>query len=132
MMPPTLLFALNRTQADQLCRWCASYRAYAWQHLEPTPERNQTMKVAQAVQGRLTALQTGDAEALCLVVSEDEKQVLRQLISTLMQLSGAETASEERNRALGELASLRTLIERMARHTPSLETERSPSHLWQR
>lgn len=50
-MERTFFLALDPSQADQLSRWCARYRSYAWHHLEPTPERNQVMKVAQAVRG---------------------------------------------------------------------------------
>lgn len=127
-MERTFFLSLDPSQADQLSWWCARYRSYAWQHLEPTPERNQVMKVAQAVQGRISALRSGGAEARWLMISADEKQALRHLISTLIQASGAEAASEDRNRVLGELASLRIRIERMAHQTESLETERREAH----
>lgn len=111
-------WALNTQQARHLVAACAAYRAYAWQALPPSPERNQTMKAVQAVQGRLLETRVaGTGEDIWLTMSEEEWQIMRQVINTLIQLTGAEGASEARTRALGELAGLRKLLEHGSRQT---------------
>ena len=75
------------------------------------------MKAGQAVQGRVSEQRTGGVEPLWLTITEDERNALRVILSTLMQVYGAEPASNERNQALGDLATLRVLLERGRRHT---------------
>lgn len=115
MIPTTLTLHLNASQAAQLAGTCAAYRAFAWQHLPPSPARNQLLKAAQAVQGRISALPARQSDALQLTISEEERQALRQIIRALMYLQGAAVPCEERVHTLGNLASLRRLIERAGR-----------------
>ncbi len=113
---PVVTLHLSQAQANHLLRCCARYRAYAWQMVEPGPQRNQTMKAAQAMQGRLAQMQER-AEGVMLVVSEEEKQALRALVAALMQQVTAEAPSEERTQTLGTLAYLRSLLVRVPGHT---------------
>jgi len=115
MIPTTLTLHLDASQAAQLAGACAAYRAFAWQHVPPSPERNQLLKAAQAVQGRLCALPARSGHLLQLMMSEEERQALRRIILTLMHLQGAAAPREERIHTLGNLASLRMLIERIGR-----------------
>jgi len=120
MTQTALTLPLSTMQAAQLVGLCATYRAYAWRTLPPSPERNQTMKALQSVQGRVSQALTSGLETVWLLASEEEKQILRQVVCLLMQSYGAEPSSEERNQALGELAGLRLLIERTCRQTQAL------------
>ncbi len=107
---------LSQSQAKQLEQACAAFRSYAWQHLDPCEERNRLMKAGQAVQGRVSEHHTGGSEPLWLSITEEERHALRVILSTLMQRYGAEPVSQERNQRLGDLATLRVLVER-GRHT---------------
>ncbi len=115
MIPTTLTLHLNASQAAQLAGACAAYRAFAWQQLPPSPERNQLLKAAQAVQGRISAPPARNSDMLLLMISEEERQALRQIIRALMYLQGAAAPCEERIHTLGNLAGLRMLIERAGR-----------------
>ena len=75
------------------------------------------MKAGQAIQGRVSQQHTGGVEPLWLTITEEERSALRVILRTLIQIYGAEPASRERNQALGDLATLRVLLERGRRHT---------------
>lgn len=106
---------LTPAQMAQLLEACAAYRAYAWQVLPPTPERNQTLKGVQAVQGRLAAVQGQAEEPAEMSIDEQERQALRLMLRTLMLAWGADVPSQERTHRLAELAQVRLLIERRGR-----------------
>ena len=121
---------LNSQQLAQLIGYCAAYRSYLWQHVLPTPERNQTVRGLQGLQGRLEKAQE-QATVLALPLCPEEKTALTQLFRGMTQYYAAAPSSEERTRALGDLASLRMYIERASRQTQTLETERRQANLWQ-
>ncbi len=120
MTAMALTLHLGQAHAEQLAGMCAAYRTHAWHALEPTPERNQTMRAIQAVQGRLSQACAQRTETLHLTLCAEEKQALRQMMCVLMQARGAEPASEERNQALGELAVLRMVLEQACRQAWAL------------
>ena len=120
MIHADFTFLLSHMQAAQLSHVCAAYRSYAWQVLPPSAERNQTMRVAQAVQGRVSELRTGGTEPLPLVMTEEERQALRAMVNTLVQGYTAEPATVERNQLLGDLVLVRALLERGSRQTQAL------------
>jgi hypothetical protein len=121
MMQAALTLSLSAAQAAQLCSYCAAYRAHAWRELAPTAERNQTMRAAQAVQGRLAAWSIERrTEPLLLSVTGEEQQALRHVVGVLMQVSGPGMSSEARVQALGELAICLQLLGRTARPTQAL------------
>ena len=122
---------LNSQQLAQLIGYCAAYRSYLWQHVLPTPERNQTVRGLQGLQGRLEKAQE-QATVLALPLCPEEKTALTQLFQGMTQYYAAAPASEERTRTLGDLVSLRRYIERASRQTQTLETERRQANLWQR
>ncbi len=117
MMDTSHTLPLSQPQAEQLAQACAIFRSYAWQQLDPSEERNRLMKAGQSVQGRVSQQHTGGVEPLWLTITEDERSSLRVILSTLMQVYGTEPASSTRNQTLGDLATLRVLLERGRRHT---------------
>ena len=120
-MQAALTLSLSAAQAAQLSGYCAAYRAHAWRELAPTAERNQVMKVAQAVQGRLAAWSTEKrTEPLLLAVTGEEKQALRHIVCVLMQAHGTDLPSEERAQVLGELASYFKMVGHTSRSTQAL------------
>lgn len=118
MMDASHTLPLSQSQAEHLASACATFRSYAWQQLDPSEERNHIMKAGQAVQGKLSDLRAEGADPLWLTITEDERSALRVILSTLMQVYGAEPASSERNQVLGNLAALRVVLERGSRQTP--------------
>jgi hypothetical protein len=106
---------LHGQQAKQLLAHCAAYRKHAWQCLPPSPERNQTMRAVQSVEGRLSHLRAQGAETLTFSVTQEEGCALRQMMTTLIQAHGAEPPSEKRTQTLRDLAVLRLLLERTLR-----------------
>ena len=111
---------LNPQQLAQLLTHCVAYRAYLWQYIMPTPERNQTIRSIQALQGRLLAFQEQGQPEIALPLNSEETNLVKQLLSRLMQQYGNMPHSEQRTRMLGELASLRVLVERTLRQTQEL------------
>jgi hypothetical protein len=121
MMQAALTLSLSAAQVAQLCGYCAAYRVYAWRELAPTAERNQVMRVAQAVQGKLAAwsIERG-TEPLLLAVTGEERQALRHIVCVLMQVHGTDLSSKERAQVLGELASYFKLLGHTSRSTQAL------------
>jgi hypothetical protein len=115
MMRTAPALQLGRQQADQFVAQCAAYRRHAWRCLPPSPERNQTLRAAQAVEGRLSSLRTQGEETIVLSITQEEGYALRQMMTALLQVYGAEPPSERRTQALGDLAALRVLLERALR-----------------
>ena len=115
MTHAVLTLHVSQSQAEQLAGMCATYRAYAWGVLEPTAERNQTMRTVQAVQGRISQARAPGAATVQVVLCEEERQALRQMLSVLMRMHGKQIPSEQRNQVLGELAGLRMVLEQACR-----------------
>lgn len=109
---------LNQHQIAQLMVHLTAYRSYLWQCVMPTPERNQTIRTIQAMQGRLE-LEQGQAEII-LALTGEEGSTLKQVLSGLIHLHGTAQPSEQRTQTLGELAGLRLLVERTLRQTQAL------------
>jgi hypothetical protein len=115
MRETTPALSLNPSQIARLIGYCTAYRSSLWRSALPTPERNQTMRVIQALQGRLEKAQEHGHASVILALSGEEGTALRQLLLVLMQQSSQEPPSAERNQKLGELGSLRVLVERTLR-----------------
>ena len=115
MTEMALTLELGQVQAEQLAGMCATYRTHAWRALEPTAERNQSMRAVQAVQGRISQARAAGGATVQVMLCAEERRVLRQMLRVLMQARGTESASEQRNQALGELAGLRMVLEQACR-----------------
>lgn len=120
MMQTHPVLRLKRQQFTQLATYCTAYRAYLWRCLLPSPQRNQALRSIQRLQARLDQMREQEqAEFVCFLNAE-EGTTLKQLCLVLMQQYGGASPSDQRNQALGELASLRVLIERTVRQTQTL------------
>jgi hypothetical protein len=121
MMQAALTLSLSAAQAAQLCGYCAAYRAHAWRELSPTSERNQTMRAAQAIQGKLSAWSIERrTEPLLLSVTTEEQQALRHVVCVLIHVHGMDLPSEARAQVLGALAASFKMLGRTARPTQAL------------
>jgi hypothetical protein len=118
MMETVPVLRLNQQQVEQLMAHCTAYRTYLWQHLLPSSERNQSLRVIQALQGRLLTSSQKHAQAeIALSLSAEEGTILKHLFSVLMKLCETEAASEKCTHMLAEMAALRLLLERVSRRT---------------
>jgi hypothetical protein len=109
------MLRLSQQQVSQLLASCTSYRSHIWRTIPPSPERNQVLRVIQSLQGRLVAGQEQAVGELSLVISQEEGRALRQMLTTMLTLYGQESASHQRTQRLGEVASLRLLLEQTLR-----------------
>src|SRR5215469_9281712 len=101
------LLRLTRLQVGQLTTHCTTYRSYLWRSLIPTPQRNQTLRAIQALQGRLEKVK--EQTQADITLTAEEKSTIKQLLSGMTQLYGAAPPSDQRSQQLAELATLRML-----------------------
>lgn len=97
----------------QLSATCTVYRSYVWQHVMPSPERNQVVRHVQALQGRLKKALTQEPAETALSLTEEEVCTLKHLFFGVTQYYAATPASERRIQQLAEVTALRVLVERM-------------------
>lgn len=109
------MLRLNQQQVSQLLTFCALYRSHIWRTVQPSPERNQVLRVVQSLQGRLLAGQEQTGGELSLVLNQEEGRTLRQMLTTMLTLYGQEPSSQQRTQRLGEVAGLRLLLEQTLR-----------------
>lgn len=103
---------LGPYQVARLARYLAMYRAYAWREMPPSPERNQVLRLAQGVQGRVVARREETQGVLRLEMNEEEQQAMRRVLVTLTQVMQAAFPSPERQQTLSELAAFGALLAR--------------------
>ncbi len=105
--PPLLL---PRNQACRLQIYLQTYRRYAFASLVPSTGRNQTLRVLQALQGKLIEAMDQQADVLQLVLTTEELATLKTVIMELLTLSAKQPESAERVATLGDLATLRSSL----------------------
>jgi hypothetical protein len=120
MMGAVPVLRLTQRQLTQLLAHCTTYRSYLWQYLLPSPERNQTLRVIQSLQGRLEKAQEQGREGVDLSLTAEERSTIKQFLSGITQLYGAAPPSEQRTQKLGEITGLRLLVERAFLQTRAL------------
>jgi hypothetical protein len=120
MMATAPVLRLNSFQVGQLIGYCATYRSYLWQSALPTPERNQTIRRIQALQGMLEKAQEHMQQEYALVLTDEAKQTLKHLLNEMLRLVSSAPLSEQRTHQVAEIAGLRVLVERMIRQTQTL------------
>ena len=117
MMATAPVLRLTSSQIRQLISYCAAYRSSLWQSTLPSPERNQTIRRVQLLQGKLEKAQEQAQAEHALVLTDEEKQTLRHLLDEMLRLATNGPPSEQRARQVTEVAGLRVLVERMIRQT---------------
>ncbi len=120
MMETAPVLRLNPAQVRQLIGYCTEYRSSLWRYTMPTPERNQMIRSLQAFQGRLEQAQEQAQAGITLLITTEEKHLLKQLFTGLIQYYGNAPPSEQRNQALGEITECRLAIQRMMYQTQAL------------
>ena len=123
-----MTLALGPYQAVRLARYLAAYRAYAWREVPPSPQRNQALRAAQGMQGRVVAWRGEEQQTLLLSLSEEEKQVMSLVLATLTQAPQVAFPPPERAYALNEIAAFRLLLAQRGQAvqaSPTVQEERA-------
>jgi len=98
---------LTRDQAGRLQAYLQTYRRYAFASLMPSVERNTTLCILQAMQGKLIEVMDQKAALLQLVFTREEMTTLKTIITELLALYAQQPESAERIATLGDLAALK-------------------------
>ncbi len=102
--PPLLLTC---EQASRLQAYLQTYRRYAFASLAPSTGRNNTLRILQAMQGKLIDVMDQKMTPLQLMLTTEEMTTLKTIITELLVLYAREPASAERSATLADLAALR-------------------------
>ncbi len=122
MAGTAMTLALGSYQAARLARYLAAYRAYAWRKVPPSPQRNQALRAAQGMQGRVVAWRGEEHKTLLLSLSEREKQAMSLVLTTLTQAPQIAFSPVERAYALNEIAAFRLLLAQCRQPTQASPT----------
>lgn len=107
MMSTAPPFFLTHDQAAGLQSYIQVYRQHVFSTVLPTTERNNMLRLTQAIQGKLVQLQSLRAETLHLVLTQEEKTALKAVIAELLSLYASQPNSKERIEVLADLALLK-------------------------
>ena len=113
---PLPTVCLRQEQFAQVLAYLSAYRSYLWQWVLPTPERNQTIRDVLALHRHLEKEhEPAEEGSVLLVMSVQDRQIVQQVFWGLTQVYAKAAPSEQRTRAIGEVASLLALVERSGR-----------------
>ncbi|HEU5384027.1 MAG TPA: hypothetical protein VFV38_52195 [Ktedonobacteraceae bacterium] len=101
---------LTREQASRLQAYLQAYRRYAFAMLLPCADRNTTLRVLQTMQGKLIGVIDQKTIPFRLVLTTEEMATLKIITAELLMLYAQESASEERNAILTDLAALKASL----------------------
>lgn len=112
MMSTAPPLSLTQAQASRLQAYLQMYRRYAFTSLMPSIERNNTLRILQAMQGKLIDGMNQKGTLLYFLLTPEEMSILKAIIAELLLLSAREPASAERNATLTDLAALKGTLKR--------------------
>lgn len=97
---------MSREQAERLLRYIQEYRRSAFASIPPTQERNTTLRLLQALQGKLLALTDQESLQISLVLAKEEVSALQAMTKGLLLLYGEKPDGLERIRTMTDLGKL--------------------------
>jgi hypothetical protein len=103
--PPLLL---TRDQVGRLQGYVQTYRHHAFISLLPSTGRNHTLRILQAIQGKLIEVMDQKTAVLQLVLTAEEIVSLKSMITELLALFAQQPESTERIATLADLAALKS------------------------
>ncbi|MGH2479836.1 MAG: hypothetical protein ACRDHW_09295, partial [Ktedonobacteraceae bacterium] len=106
MMRTARPLTLTRDQAIRLQAYLQTYRRYAFAALLPCIDRNSTLRILQAMQGKLIDAMDQKTMTFQLVLTVEELTTLRNITAELLLFYAKEPASEQRNAILADVAAL--------------------------
>ena len=110
MMSTAPPLVITRDQANRLQGYVQAYRHYAFASLAPSTERNHTLRVLQAVQGKLIEATDQKTAMLQLVLTTGEVATVKAVVTELLVLHAKQPGSAERIATLGDLAALKSSL----------------------
>jgi hypothetical protein len=110
MMSTAPPLQISREQAERLLQYMQEYRRYALTTIQPTQERNTTLRLIQALQGRLLALVDQASLQVHLSLTKEEANALKAMTKGLLLLYGEKSDSSERTRAITDVGRLHTYL----------------------
>lgn len=109
---PLSHLSLTPAQAERLSRYCAMYRRVLLQGQAPSLRRNQVIRAAQAVQGRLCGRPACIIQEEPLLLVQEDVHTLQQVLVGLLRQQRTTSACEQRTALLGDLAEALVLLHR--------------------
>ena len=105
--PPLLI---SRDQANRLQGYIQTYRHYAFASIAPSTARNNTLRILQAMQGKLIEVLDQQTAVLQLVLTTEEMATLKTITAELLMLYAKKPESTERIATLADLAALKSSL----------------------
>lgn len=110
MMSTAPPFLLTRDQATRLHTYIQVYRQYALTSLFPSTERNTTLRMLQALQGKVIEAMDQPVTPLRLALTSEEMATLKTTVAELLTLYAKQPESKERLAALADLVALKSSL----------------------
>lgn len=107
MMSTAPPLVITHDQANRLQGYVQAYRHYAFASLVPSAGRNNTLRILQAVQGKVIAAMDQQTAVVQLVFMAEEIATLQAVTAELLVLYAKQPESAERIATLGDLAALK-------------------------
>ncbi len=101
---------LTREQARRLQGYVQTYRRYAFASLMPSAERNTTLRILQAIQGKLIDVMDQKTALLTCTLTVEEMTALKAMTTDLLLLYAKEPESHQRSAILADLAALKASL----------------------
>lgn len=105
--PPLLL---SREQAERLRTYMQEYRRSALTNMPPTQERNTTLRLIQALQGKLLAQMDQKLPQVDLILAKEDVAALKAMTKSLLQLYGKKPDSFDRTMTVTDVGKLYTYL----------------------
>ncbi|HEY4387456.1 MAG TPA: hypothetical protein VGN34_23620 [Ktedonobacteraceae bacterium] len=115
MTSPAPPLQLGREQAERLLQYMQEYRRSALTSMPPTHERNTTLRLVQALQGKLLALLDQEQPQIQLVLDTEDVTALRAMIKSLLLLYGEKPDSLDRMMTVTDIGKLYAYLKRTYR-----------------
>ena len=110
MMSTAPPLTLTSEQASRLQVYLQTYRRHAFASLMPSVERNTTLRILQAMQGRLIDVMGHKTAVLQFALTMEEITTLKTMTTDLLMLYAKQPESVERISTLTDLAALRAAL----------------------
>jgi hypothetical protein len=101
---------LTREQAARWHMCLQHYRCYAFTVLFPCAHRNSTLRILQALQGKLISVTDQQMPLFQLLLTAEEILTLRMITTELLKLYAQQPASAQRNALLADVAALQARL----------------------
>ena len=109
--PLPLSLSITYKQAQRLTHYIQIYRRFAWENIEPTAERNATLRALQVLHGRIMSKMDQQNESIILPIMPDERLAMKMMISHVLGRYQVSSATRERTLAIADLTALKSFLD---------------------